>query len=106
MLTRVSLVPKHLQNNNPSQHLPIVSNKTMEKSKKLSKVSFWSSRSRAIANDNDTISTFHESDLTTTRSEEFGSSTKSNEPTKQTSSSTIRKFTHVFGRLFVKSDVQ
>jgi len=100
MLTRVSLVPKHLQNNSTSQHLPIEnSNKTMEKSKNSFKVSFWPSRSRAIANDNNTIPTFHEID-------EFGSYTKSNEPTKQTSPSTIRKFTRVFGRLFVKSDVQ
>ena len=98
MLTRVSLVTF-----NPSQLLPIVSNKTTEKSKTSPKVSFWPSRSRAIANDNNSIQTFHEH-------EEWGSSKKSNVPTtttqQTTTPSTIRKFSRVLGRLFVKSDVQ
>ena len=97
MLTRVSLVTF-----NPSQLLPIVSNKATEKSKTSSKVSFWPTRSHAIANDNNSIQTFHEH-------EEWGSSKKSNEPTtttQTTTPSTIRKFSRVLGRLFVKSDVQ
>ena len=91
MLARVSLVPK----NNPSTNIP----PTTEKSKTLSKLSFWPSRSCAIANDSDPIVTFHESD-------DGLRSRSSNELTKQSSKSAIQKMTSAFGRMFTKSNIQ
>ena len=83
--------------------VPLVSNKT-EKSKAPSKKFPWSSRSHAIANDNDPIATYHEAVM----SDDGNHSTKSHGPNSKKSppQSVIREFARALGRMFVKSDAQ